>query len=628
MRSLGSTFVLALVAALLCALAGWQWRQGNFDTLFGAQPTPVGQRIYDSFTADKVKFIRISGNGSSATFALKENGWQSTSPWMDRMDPRAAVGIINFTLGLRVEDYAQDDEINPVKAGLKDGSITIRLEDAGHSPLANFKLGRQTPLKAEIEGMEQPAPTVFIQPKEKAHRHHVYACTGDINPLFKDGLKFLRDHRPFYFNPVTLRKVHIRSQQGDLTLGRETPQSPWRIIKPLDLPTDPAAIKNLLQGLYELRAVRVSDRASITLPANDNSAKSSQITLVSFSSDIETLLEIPVPESPDAHEVKATVSNRPTTVFDLPLKPEPGLISLADLPLSLNELRDPALTHLNIQSLQAIAIQPATGPEILISRDPANPTWATDIDGTSCEANEENLISLLNAVTHSRAIGFVSDAATDFTPWGLDRPILKLRFLGSDNQGLELRIGMDAKGHCFVNRLGTPIVMRVNPSLVSSIAIHPYEWRHSRLWSVDRSELLAIERKQGADSPLRLRYIDKDEKWLVERDGKDLSDTLDPAKATYMLSILEGLHVSRWLSPTDEAAANALANPSLTLTVIEKNHDEEGNFSGLGNRTVIFAPAADGPYSGAYYGRITTGNHPFLLSREIYQKLASGLFEK
>jgi len=446
--------------------------------------------------------------------------------------------------------------------------------------------------------------------------------------LFKDDLKFLRDHRPFYFNPITLKQIHIRSQQGDLTLGRETPESPWRIVKPLDLPTDPSAIKTLLQGLYELRSVRVSDRPSVTLPAIDTTTKTSQIALVSFGSEAETLLEIYPPETTGAREVKATVSNRPSTVFDLPLKPEPGLVSLADLPLSVNELRDPALTHLNIPSLQAIAIQPATSQEIIISRDPANPTWSTEINGTLCQANEENLLALIKAATNSRATGFVSDAATDFTPWGLNRPILKLRFLATDNQCLELRFGIDTKGGCFVNRLGTPIVMRVDPALLASIAIHPYEWRHARLWSVDRSELLAIERKVGTESPLRLKYTDRDEKWQAERDGKDLTDSIDPALATYMLSVLEGLNVSRWLSPADEAAATALSNPSLSLTVLEKSHDAEDNFTGISNRTVIFAPVETGPYAGFYYGRLTTESQPFLLNRETYQKLASNLFEK
>ena len=250
--------------------------------------------------------------------------------------------------------------------------------------------------------------------------------------------------------------------------------------------------------------------------------KTGQIALVPFGSETETLLEIFPPESPEAHDVKATVSDRPDTVFDLPLKPEPGLVSLADLPLSVNELRDPTLTHLNIQSLRGISIQPATGTEIVISRNPPQP-WMATIDGVSREANEENLYSLLKAVTTSRAIGFESDAATDFTPWGLNRPILTLRFLGQDNQGLELRFGIDGKGGFFVNRLGTPTVMRVDESLVSAIAVRPYEWRHSRLWSVDRVNLLAIERRprRGRPADPEIQFID--ESWQAERDGKDLT---------------------------------------------------------------------------------------------------------
>ncbi|MCX6865655.1 MAG: DUF4340 domain-containing protein [Verrucomicrobia bacterium] len=626
MRSLGFTFVLALTAACLCALAIWQWRQGNFDSIFGAPPTTVGQRIYDSFTPNEVKHIRIVGNSTSATFSLRDNGWQAATPWSDRMDPRAAMAIIHFTLGMRVEDLAHEDEVNLLNTKLNENAISIRLEDANHAPIAKFKLGRVTPWKAEVEDIEQPVPTVFVQPRDRNHKRYIYACTGDITPLFKDGLKFLRDHRPFYFNPTTLRKIRIRSQQGDLTLGRETPQSPWRIVKPLDLPTDAAAMKKLLEGVFELQAVKVSDRAAVTLPANDKAAKTNQIAIVPFGSDTETLLELYPPESPEAHEVKATVSDRPNTIFDLPLKPEPGFVSLADLPLSVNELRDPTLTHLNIQSLLAITIQPATGTEIVISRTPPEP-WMATLDGMSCEANEENLYALLKAITIHRAIGFESDATTDFSPWGLNRPFLTLRLLGQDNQSLELRFGMDGKGGYFVNRLGTPSVMRVDETLIAAIAVHPYEWRHARIWSVDRVNLIAIELKPAADPPLILKYKFIDEAWQAERDGQDLSASLDPARANFMLSVLEGLKVSRWLAANDEAAATALTNPVLAFTVIEKTFNDNGDFSGLANRKLTFAPAAKS-HPNYYYGRLSTETHPFLIDRETYQKLAAGLFDK
>ncbi|NQX02151.1 DUF4340 domain-containing protein, partial [bacterium] len=493
MRSIGFTLILALFALLACGLAGWQWVEGNFNSVLGAPPVAIGQTVYSGFAPAEVKHIEVFRNGVTARFDLGKNGWQASQPWEDRMDPRAAVSIVNFTLGMRVEDFAARDDIDAQKAGLSTSGVDIRLEGDGHRPLARYKLGRQTPWQATVKDIEKPVPTVFVHPRDEDRKRFIYAATGDISPLFKDGFKFLRDHRPFYFNPVALQKIRIRAEQGELTLGRETPKSPWRLVKPLDLATDPKAMKALLEGLYELQALKITDRAAVTLPAIGSLTKSGQIALSSFGSEVETVLEIQPPESADAREVRATVSDRPDTIFSLPLKPEPNLVSLADLPLAVNDLRDPTLTNLNIQSLRGILIQPATGTEILISRTPPRP-WMTTIAGQSDEANEERLFTLLKAVTEGRAIAFETDAATDFTPWGLQRPFLKLRFMGQDNQGIELAFGIDGKGGYFVNRLGSPSVMRIDPSLVAAIAIRPYEWKPARLWSLDRVNLMQIDR--------------------------------------------------------------------------------------------------------------------------------------
>lgn len=628
MRSLGFTLILALLAILVGGLASWRWVQGNFDSVFGAPPKPVGERIYNDFSPAEVKFIRVSQNGVSTNFELGPNGWFGTLPWQDRMDPRAAVDIINFTLGLRVEDSAEAEEIDARKAGLTESGINIRLDGADHQPLARYKMGRPTPWLATVEGIDTPVPTVFIQPRDADHKDYVYSATGDIAETFKDGLKLLRDHRPFYFNPIVgLQKIRIRNGQDELTLGRESRQSPWRVVKPLDLATDPLAMKALLEGLYELQAVRVADRTSVTLPAGDTPAKSRQIALTSFDSETETVLDIFPPESPESREVRATVSDRPNTIFDLPLKPEPPRISLADLPLAVNDLRDPTLTNLNIQSLRGVLIQPATGTEILITRTPPAP-WMATINSQSQEANEERLYSLLKAVTEGRAIGFVSDAATDFTPWGLHRPFLKLRFLGQDNKGIELAFGLDGKGGTFVNRLGTPTVMQVDSSLVASIAVRPYEWRHSRLWSVDRTNLMAIRRKKDQEPPLTLLYDFATEEWTANSEAKDLTSSLVPARANYLLGILEGLKVNRWLAADDESANKALLNPSLVFLVVENATDETGEVTGRLTREVSLAPATTAPNPLFYYGRLGSEAHPFLLDRETYGKLATDLLEK
>jgi hypothetical protein len=625
MRPPALTLVLLLLAALVCAPAAWLLRKGNFDRLLGVPPTASGARLYHSFKPEDVKHIRVASGGVNASFSLESNGWQATTPWADRMDPRAALSIINFTLGMRVEDVAAADETTDSQTGLGDSAVVIRLEDVRHRPLAIYMLGRVTPWKAEVEGYDEPVPTVFVRARDSHRRRHVYICTGDINPLFKDGLRFLRDHRPFYFNPAGLGKIRIRSQQGDLTLGRGSADSPWRIVKPLDLPTDPVAVKTLLEGLFELQAIRVSDLAA-TPPDGNGAAKTMQIALTPLGGENESVLEIYPPGTPEAREAGATVSERPGIGFELPVKPEPGLVSLADLPLSMNELRDPTLTRLNIASLKAISIQPSTGRPILISREPPQP-WMAEIDGVPREANEENLFALLKAVTTSRAMGFESDAATDFTPWGLDRPVLVLRFLGSDNQALELRFGLDIRGDLFVNRLGTPTVMRVAPALLTSIAVRPYEWRLSRLWSLDRYLLFSIERRIGDKPPLLLKYQFNDDAWQASIDGRNVDGELDAQRVNYMFSILEGLKVARWLAIGDEQAAAALVKPSLVFKVVEKTTGDEGEPAVVTQRTLTLAPVGTGAYAGYYAGRIESDPHPFLIDAETYDKLAVELLD-
>jgi len=625
MRSTAVTLILILIALLTCGLAGWWLSDGDLKSLFAVPPTPPGERLYSSFKPEEVRSIQVSARGKDAEFVKTPNGWQVLAPWQDRMDPRAAVGIISFTLGMRVEDLAPTHEIPLRETGLSDDAIHIRLGGADGRALAKYRLGRRTPWMGTDAASGEPVPTLFVQPWDKNRKSHVFACTGDILPLFKNNLKFLRDHHPFFFHPSTLCKIRIRSPEGELTLGRDTPKNAWHIVKPLDLRTDATAIKKLIEGLHNLQAVAIND-ATATPPATGAATASKQIALTQFGSEAEIVLEIQPPESPAAREVSATVSDRPGTVFRLPLKPERDLVSLADIPLAVNDLRDPTLTNLNLASLQAVSIQPSTGEEIFITREGPK-LWNTMIDGRHRQANEVRLAELLKAMTTERAIGFESDAATDFTPWGLTRPFLKLSFIGQDSSTLTLRFGMDKHGTIFVNRLGTSSVMRVDKSLLSSIAIHPYEWRHSRLWSLSRADLLRIERSTPQQAALVLTYDDSNEEaWKATQAGKNVSDDINPARATYLLGALEGLEITRWLAPNDADASAALATPALTLLVEENKVNELSDITGVDKRELKFAPVPGTSPPRYYYGRLTSDNQPFLLDRATFEKLAVDLF--
>lgn len=626
MRSLAFTTVLAIATAVLGVLAFWQMREGSLDRLLGAPPVAVGGKIYPDFQPEGVARIRLRSGEIEAVFVNTPRGWHATSPWEDRMDPRAALAILTFANTTTAVDLVPRDKLDPAAAGLNGGNTEMNFADPRGESMARIRLGRRTPWLDLIDGdPPQAIPTTYLLPLERGRKSHVYAATGDLSPLFKDGFRHLRDHRPFYFNPIALGKIRIRTAEGELTLGRANPTAPWRITKPLDLSTDPTAVKTLLEGLFELTATKLADRADVTLPSQSDSFRNSQIALTPFGEETETVLDILPAETPQARETLATVSDRPAAVFTLPLKSEPEIVSIPDLPLTVNDLRDPTLTNLNIASIRGIAIETATTPTILVSRQPPMP-WTATIGGNEQPANEQRLFDLLKAVTETRALSFETDAAPeDLSPWGLHRPILTLTFLAENNQALAISFGIDQRGGLFAKRKTSPTVMRIENSFLEKIAVKPQDWRHSRLWSLSKVDLTSLVRTEEGSPPLELSYNDLAETWKARRNGADVTADLDPARANFVLAALENLQVTRWLAPADESAAAALAKPFLTFSLTENTVDDFGDH--VGEKQEIITLAAD-PSTALIYGKISSDPSPFILDPESFLKLGIPLLDE
>ena len=625
MRSILFTALLLVTATLLGWLAVWQVQEGNLDQILGSPPTDIGEKIYPDFNPEAVASITLTTGETRAKFIRTESGWESTMPWRDRMDPRAAIAIITFTNTTIARDRVERDALDPTPAGLGSGNTEVLLKNEGGMKLAKYRLGRRTPL-LDLTGDGNPTtvPTTYLLPREKGRRSHVYAATGDILSLFKDGFKNLRDHRPFHLNPLALESVRLRTAQGDLTLGRTSPSSPWRIVKPLDLPTDPTAVKTLLEGLVTLEATDLSDRSEVTLPSNGATPQNIQIAIKPFGNTTETTLDILPPDSPEARETQATVSDRPDTLFTIPLKTDPGLTSIADLPLTVNDLRDPTLTNLNIASVRGIAIETATTPTILISREPPAP-WTATINGLSQPANEQRLFDLLKAVTETRAIAFETDAAPeDLSPWGLDRPILSLTFLAANNQALSIAFGLDKRGDLFAKRNGSPSIMRLENQFLDEIAVRPHDWRHARLWSLSIVDVTGLNRTENGSPPLELEYKWSDEKWTATRAGEEVTSSLDPARATFLLKTLENLQVARWLSPSDENALAALEKPTLSFDITENTVDDFGDPDGTQEKALELAIDTA---SKTVYGKLAGESSPFTLAPETFLKLSIPLLD-
>jgi hypothetical protein len=161
--------------------------------------------------------------------------------------------------------------------------------------------------------------------------------------------------------------------------------------------------------------------------------------------------------------------------------------------------------------------------------------------------------------------------------------------------------------------------MRVDNSFLTKIAVNAHDWRHAQLWSFYKVDLKKLILIKDGSPPLELTYDDRDTSWKATRDGNDVTADLDPQRANFILTTLENLAVTRWLAPNDEAAAKALAKPTLTFTATENTIDDFGEVSGSQTRTLTLATD---PAANLIYGKISTDPSPFTLDAETFLKLS------
>ncbi len=649
MRSIPFTLLLLLVTAGFAVTAVLRLSEGSLNRLFGPPAIGIGENLY-RFATDDIHRIRLSGNGVQADCVFekdelrKSGGWRMNKPWQDRMDPRAADLILQFTLGTRVVDIIPDSKIDSRKAGLRDGTIGVSIEDRKGKVLARYLLGRRTQwVHRDPESGVEDA-TVFIQPQDDGRKGFTYASTGDIHPIFKDGLRHLRDHHPFLFNPNALETLRIQNGEGEMLLARTDDYSNpegqvWRITKPLELRTDPLAVKKLIEDLFKLRALKVIDRSEVTLPSDEVSSRQ-RIALKHRGETEEVILEILPPVTLEAATVFATVSNRPGTVFELPLKPlasapvddptapvDDGLVSLAGLPDTVNELRNPMLTNIAVEALQGILIASSTSSEILLAREKMDEEW--QVRNPTGQLEPLNLLALnrlLVAITQTKVAGFVSDAAVNLAPYGLERPPLKLTFISFGSDRIELIFGQSRDGVWHAMRVGIPTVVKLDDEFIRAIAIHPWQWRHPSVWSIPAVDLAGFVRTMEGRPPLEIGYKLVADSWHARENGIDRSSELATDRANRLVTLLVDLQGETWVAPDDEAARNALARPVLTFSLAVMTYDDKGEESGISRRLLQLAPASDRPDNSLFYGRVDQDPHAFVLGSETVRLLAVDLF--
>ena len=660
---------------------------GNLSRIIGRTAFSSGERLfpYTKEEMNEISWMRINCGGDMAEFRRRPNGvWWGEKPWDDRMDPRAAAAILQYTYSTSIVDALPLHKIDSASLkefGVKTTPITITLKEMSadgrrSSTMARYTLGSTAPWLVDDTENQTTDDTTYMQTDFYGRDSRILVGTGNILPLFKSGIRQLRDHRPLLIHPAMPASIEINNKGQRIALERPSPdpRTPWKITYPLPLDTDPQMMDVLLGTLQKLTAVRVYDPEETSVPdMTDDQVTSVSIrnftgrlagdgkSLAVEEKPVTLRIYPPSDNSNLAELVKATVSDR-KAVFELAQttgsnKEVPGV---RNIPLDLNLLRSKQLTDIGDYKITGLSIRRSLQDYPTIVRfvqgdekTGQQPTWMYTAEGSRYqEVNPDHLVSLLKTVKTGNVAGFASDKATDLAVYGLDNPLLTLTMSLLPKPNEEPRppvtvfFSKGTDGSWYARQSGKPTVVMLDNEYMKNFTANALAWKKKSLLSFNRYNLKEMHLERiGSGGALVLKFDRLDDSWTASKDGRDETLNINPNRANRYLDELEKMEVVSWLPYTNPEAREALKKPVFRLKLViqvykDASRQEHREITGkdgitfsaepeMEEKTISreIAPAGEAGFSRFYYGKINTTPYYFILNMDSVRLLGASLAE-
>lgn len=638
-----STILLFILAVALCAFALLHKSESYSKGIeYLGSKKKIGGFLFNIRDIKKAKQIILSDSkGNTATFRYEGNLWSMKSPREDRADVRMIGTLLHFTSMMKVRDVVSSKGTKLNEYGLKDGRIRVQILGDNDKNLCDYLIGRTTAWSLKKDAQEGHTPTLFIQLGSKRQKENIYVCSensaSNIHQLFANEFLLFRDHHPFYFNPKSLKTISLQYKGNEVLLSKENPLSSWKIIKPLELPVDSKAFEALLKRMLNLRATKIADRVSVTLPTGGNGTSQQQeISIQDFNSETQANLKIYPPQKKEDPEVLATVSDRPDSIFFLPLiesASSTGQLTLNHLLLGVNDLRSKTLCSIRRGEIRTIVIKPENMSSLLLERKKHTP-WRIFHSNKWKQANEASMANLLSALTEDKIQKFVTDSATDLTPYGLNKPFLHIGFASSKGEKLRLAFGKKyGKKEIYAHLAGSPNVWQINTETLSKINTYPWQWQSADLLSLPKIDIRSINISRRGKKILKLDYNFFSDEWKAILGNDEMTHKLNPYRANNLIKIIQSLQTTKWLGPFHPHAKESLKKPDTLIHIKISSSDSQNGEEKIVTKTLSISHTKG---SLICFGKLSTEpasfsqekeNSYFLLNPETVSKLYINLFE-
>lgn len=315
---------------------------GNLSRIIGRTAFSSGERLfpYTKEEMNEISWMRINCGGDMAEFRRRPNGvWWGEKPWDDRMDPRAAAAILQYTYSTSIVDALPLHKIDSASLkefGVKTTPITITLKEMSadgrrSSTMARYTLGSTAPGWWTIRRTRRRTIPPTCRRTFTAATHAFWWAPATSCPSSSPASASFGTIVPCSYIRAMPASIEINNKGQRIALERPSPdpRTPWKITYPLPLDTDPQMMDVLLGTLQKLTAVRVYDPEETSVPdMTDDQVTSVSIrnftgrlagdgkSLAVEEKPVTLRIYPPSDNSNLAELVKATVSDR-KAVFEL-----------------------------------------------------------------------------------------------------------------------------------------------------------------------------------------------------------------------------------------------------------------------------------------------------------------------
>ncbi len=454
------TVLLALIAALLLTASVFLTVDGNLARLTGWYRFEKDELFFrdQAPSLGSVDWMRISDLHDTIECQRRADGtWWITAPFADRLAPEAAGLILAFTAQARLVDtlpYTRELRGSLREFGVESSPVHITLKDRGEKgrdhTIARYTLGSTSPWYADMGDGKSVTPTTYLRTNFYGHDKRIHVVTGNILPLFHEGLAKLRDHAPFQFDPALVDEITLQlPNEAPLTLRRHAEN--WELTAPVSARADNAKVEALIDNLQKLRASKVESRDAVELPVVDDDAVF-HLSVRTRNAPEPVTLSIYPPQAGSesaAPTCLATVSDRPVVLtlaaapkitrngsyarilgeaFRLPVLPREVWsalrsrnreISAAELMKTPDELRSRVFTDLDVGSVAQVLLRFKYSAHplrlLLIPGDKVSQIddhWMVSAQGRPfVDADPDRIAAFLKSFSQIPVAGFAADAA-------------------------------------------------------------------------------------------------------------------------------------------------------------------------------------------------------------------------